>query len=433
MTERIPCQSQDCAATILPATAHKTGGFCMPCYQAQERRKRQAYIEQHRRDVDLYKGIADPVEVLKIMHTKQAYDPLIRYLPYPLNREQVYSALSGGDAQRMKAYALDLLSAGDEETSVDILLSLLCYNNVRLTDCIPALIGHELYYPGILYKDASAEVRDQLLEQVEQDNENRNHLLLALAWIGDGRIVQQFQQWREQPPQWAKELFVSPDQYSLEAGWKLTEAGVRRDLFSHTGFAIERAAEPLNADLAANEPARFLGAGPEECPWCGSGFTRLMELRNNHPSVRDLALADEWLKVDTCLSCGSYSVIYMETGVQEEPRWSIYNQAPQPLPDLNLGDDNDEYLAAAPRLHLAAQPRNAYHAVEWTLEPAASQVGGHPTWIQDAEYPACPCCSENMIFIAQLDWSQLGPYGEGIYYMFICPKDKITATVYQQS
>jgi hypothetical protein len=71
--------------------------------------------------------------------------------------------------------------------------------------------------------------------------------------------------------------------------------------------------------------------------------------------------------------------------------------------------------------------------VEWTLEPAASQVGGHPTWIQDAEYPACPCCSEKMMFIAQLDGSQLGPYGEGIYYMFICPEDKITATVYQQS
>lgn len=191
----------------------------MPCYQEQERRKRQAYIEQHRRDVDLYKGITDPVEVLKIMHAKRAYDPLIRYLPYPLNREQVYSSLSGEDAERMKVYALELLIAGDEETSVDILLSLLCYNNVRLTDCIPELIGHELYYPGILYKDASAEVRDQLLEQVEQDSENRNHLLLALAWIGDGRIVQQFQQWRQHPPQWAKELFVSPDQYSLEAGF----------------------------------------------------------------------------------------------------------------------------------------------------------------------------------------------------------------------
>lgn len=87
----------------------------MPCYQEQERRKRQAYIEQHRRDVDLYKGIADPVEVLKIMHAKQAYDPLIRYLPYPLNREQVYSALSGEDAERMKVYALELLGAGDED------------------------------------------------------------------------------------------------------------------------------------------------------------------------------------------------------------------------------------------------------------------------------------------------------------------------------
>ena len=31
-----------------------------------------------------------------------------------------------------------------------------------------------------------------------------------------------------------------------------------------------------------------------------------------------------------------------------------------------------------------------------------SQVGGHPTWIQGAEYPRCPECSGAMPFIAQI-------------------------------
>lgn len=433
MTQRIPCQNGDCPASILPATVLKTGGLCMPCYQEQERRKRQAYIEQHRKDVDLYEGLTDPVEVLKIMHSKHVHDPLIRYVPYPLNREQIYAALSGEDAERMKAYAISLLDDDDEEKSVDILLSLLCYNNLCLTDCVPVLLEHQLYYPGILFKDASAEVRNQLLEQVEQDRENRNHLLLALAWIGDGQVVQRFHRWRQQPPRWAEELYVSPEGYSLEAGWELTEDGVRRDLFYKAGFAIELAAERLDSDLAGHEPARFLGTSPQVCPWCGGGITRLMELRRDHPSISGLSLEEDWLKVDTCLSCDCYGVVYMEIGAQGEPCWSKYNQVSQGLPETQPVEDNDDYSAIASRLYLADQLRNGYYAVEWTLEPAASQVGGHPTWIQDAEYPACPCCSGTMSFIGQLDWSQLEPYGEGIQYMFMCAKDKITATLYQQS
>lgn len=34
-TEQIPCKTEGCGATILPTTAAKTGGFCMPCHQWQ--------------------------------------------------------------------------------------------------------------------------------------------------------------------------------------------------------------------------------------------------------------------------------------------------------------------------------------------------------------------------------------------------------------
>ncbi|WP_460323591.1 hypothetical protein [Paenibacillus sp. YSY-4.3] len=33
MSERVPCQNPGCSATILPTTALKTGGTCMPCHQ----------------------------------------------------------------------------------------------------------------------------------------------------------------------------------------------------------------------------------------------------------------------------------------------------------------------------------------------------------------------------------------------------------------
>lgn len=258
MSERLPCRSEGCSATILPATAAKTGGYCMPCKQGMERKERQRYIEQNWRDIDLYEGITDPVEILKIMHAPLRRDPLIRYIPYPLKREEVYSALSPGEAERMLTIALDLLEAGDEDTCQEIVVSLVCYQNKSLESCIPTLMERGIYYPGILFKDASAHSRDKLLQQVEQDKDNRNHLLLALAWIGDDQVVHQFQEWRAVPPSWAKELFVPPEAYAHEGGWELTEKGSKRLLFYHDSYAIEKIEPSESTCVAEPEPAKFL-------------------------------------------------------------------------------------------------------------------------------------------------------------------------------
>lgn len=89
MTERIPCIREGCPSTILPATAARTSGYCMPCKQEMEREAHQRYIEANRRDVNLYEGMTDPVEILKIMHTRQVHDPLIRYVAYEHSKEEV--------------------------------------------------------------------------------------------------------------------------------------------------------------------------------------------------------------------------------------------------------------------------------------------------------------------------------------------------------
>ncbi|WP_251037567.1 DUF1963 domain-containing protein [Paenibacillus albidus] len=123
----------------------------------------------------------------------------------------------------------------------------------------------------------------------------------------------------------------------------------------------------------------------------------------------------------------------MDLDAQGEPRFSVHNRKPDYLEDIAPEEEGEEFLSAGRELFCSVQPRNGYHAVQWALDPAVSQIGGHPTWVQDAEYPPCPCCSRPMRFVAQLDWAQLEDYGEGIYYMFICAKDRITATTYQQS
>lgn len=430
MTERLPCQTEGCRATILPTTAAKTGGYCMPCHQEQERQKRQAYIEKHRRTVNVYEGVTDRVEILKLMHTPAPYDPLIQYVPYPLAKEQVYESLTDEEAVRMRDYALELLAEGDQSRSRDILSSLVCYRNMNIADCLPELLNREMYRPAILYKDAAPEVRDPLLERVEEDDKHRSDILLALSWIGDSAVVGRFREWRASRPSWAERLYVAPEAYAPVAGWELAPEGDRRDLVHGPSYPVQVKAD-AGASSRPKTDARFLSDSDCACPWCGGKLTILMDADTAHPSLAHLNLTLDRLQIATCVRCGCYGDIYMELDAGGAPQWSGYNRTPDYLPDQ---DEQDEaYGDGWPELVLSSEPRSPFYAAIWELSQHGTQLGGHPSWIQDAYYPPCPCCSKSMRFVGQIAWEDIEDYGEGIYYMYVCPEDRLTATTYQQS
>ncbi|QLG36778.1 DUF1963 domain-containing protein [Paenibacillus sp. FSL W7-1088] len=434
MTERIPCIREGCPNTILPATAARTGGYCMPCKQEMEREARQRYIEANRRDVNLYEGMTDPVEILKVMHTRQVHDPLIRYVAYDHSKEEVYLSLSAEQQALMIEYAMQLIRSGDDDTGKDILVYLVCYHDTSLSAQIPELLEHEIDYPAILYKSASPEVRDQLLQRVNTDDENRNNLLLMLAYIGDEVVVRQFQQWRQLPPHWADQLHVAPEYYTTEAGWELTNEGQRRDLFITPSYSLYKVKGNEGADdPSIGDPISMLLTSADTCEWCGSQLTTLMDLDVRHPALQDVAWNSERLQVQTCISCSCYGVVYMEMDSAGEPCWSAHNVMPMGADNLDPDDDVQLAADAGQQFRIATTPRHAFHASEWAMEPSASQIGGHPGWVQDAEYPNCPCCSSRMRAVGQIDWSEVEEYGDGMYYMFICEPCQMTAVSYQQS
>jgi hypothetical protein len=77
--------------------------------------------------------------------------------------------------------------------------------------------------------------------------------------------------------------------------------------------------------------------------------------------------------------------------------------------------------------------RSPFFAADQFLPTSFSQLGGHPTWIQDASYPACPDCENTMMFVAQLDHDDIEDFSEGLFYAFLCPNCRTTATTYQQT
>jgi hypothetical protein len=113
-----------------------------------------------------------------------------------------------------------------------------------------------------------------------------------------------------------------------------------------------------------------------------------------------------------------------------EPVWHEGNAKPGYLPP----DSSDWGAFPKAPLVLSEHTRHYLEAANWSMLPgvAFSQVGGLPTWIQDAEFPSCPNCANTMPFIGQISNEDFD-HGEGIYYCFHCPQCDVTATSYQQT
>src|SRR5215475_13490080 len=105
MTTRIACTSPGCTGMILPETAARTGGLCMPCVQAKARREDEAYVAAKRREVDPYAGVTDPLELIQLSHTRRPFSRLVRYLPCPQSLEDLYASLDPGRVAALIRYA----------------------------------------------------------------------------------------------------------------------------------------------------------------------------------------------------------------------------------------------------------------------------------------------------------------------------------------
>jgi hypothetical protein len=272
--------------------------------------------------------------------------------------------------------------------------------------------------PAIAFARAGPAIRERLLQRIAQPSAPHNWLLLSLAWIGDDRVVEQFAVWRDHPPPWAGTLYVPLEDYACEAGWELLPGPQRHDLVTPVAYAL------VPRTGASESPVTVVRPTEELCGWCGQSLIALFTLDGTAPALAWLAV-NAVVVVRTCPTCTCYGVIYTFTDAIQ-PGWHPANQRPAVLP----ADSGP--LLPADRLVLAAQPRTPLYAAAWFLPIRFSQVGGHPTWIDDAWYPPCPGCTRRMPFVAQLAVEDIEA-GEGIYSAFVCPACLIAATTYQQS
>lgn len=423
-TERIPCRTEGCANTILPATAEANDGYCMPCIQKRRREEREEYIRQNRREVDPYAGIADPVEILRVLHTPRRHDPLVILRPPPQSAEELYSRLNAEQASRLMRIAAEAMRAGNEDFAEDVAKSLATLTDYPLDRMLEAWVGRNHFWPAVVFRGAGATIRDAVVGALESGTANANHALSALAWIGDGKVQELLRRWEASPPRWRSELFVGPGHYANVAGWELG-THEKRNLFHDACWAIT----PALPNQASDKSVRLMREVSQSCPWCQRQLIHLLELDLADERFPFLGVVGEKLPILTCDACTCYGTGFMFSRFAPDGtvRLADENTRPDWLPD-DVGSWERPWKGIPVRLH----QRRAIHAVEGWDSVGLSQIGGLPTWVQDSAFPKCPDCSGTMKFVAQLDNGQF-PYHEGVYYAFLCASCRVTATTYQQT
>ena len=395
----------------------------MPCVNARYRQEQEEYIRKNRKTIDAFSGISDPVEMLKLVHEPRKHDPLIEWVPCPIPTDELYKKLSADECRYMADYAEELFDSGYEDDAQEIALCLAAFTQANLDNFLRLVINEEeleLASP-LPFHHAPPDVRDALLQEVETDDENRDRILCALAWIGDEVVVERFNRWRQEPPSWSASLYVLPHHYAHQAGWELAENGSRRDLyFSQCTHLVKQ---------APKQPAVFRAVTEygENCPHCSLPLINLFEVA---PGAVGLS-ADCWpdqIRILICQCCTVYDTVFATLDPQGQPRWFEKNA----ISALAVKNSADWITLPLDILH-PAETRLPLFAADPNLPTTFSQLGGHPAWVQDAEYPKCPTCAQTMMFLAQISYEDIEEYADGMLYGFICPTCRTTATSYQQT
>jgi hypothetical protein len=408
MSARVPCQTPGCPHTILPITAERTGGICMPCAQRIAAEEHERYVAAHRVDIDRFAGLTDPVEILLAMHHRLPYDELKNHLPYPRKAADLYRELGQSDADR-------LVGRADSDLLPDVAKHLAQFGRVDLTACQKRVLATGDAEPALVFRAASDAIVATLIKLVQHKG-SASGGIDALAWAKTPRAVAALTTWTHAPHMRRLVGFAVQS-----AGYELV-GGRIRDLVAPVAWCLVRSdaaastATPTTATLFA--PADH---GPA-CPCCGQEAVFLLAIDTR--TARDTQVPG-LRSMPTCIRCASSAPIWVQ--FERGGRWSWLEPTPEP-------DDQPDWPVTpiVTPIHVSLRARPPWEAVDWCHADGISQLGGHASWIQDPFHPPCPRCDRSMPFVGQVGMEDFTD-GEGVFAMNLCAPCGVGVVSYQQS
>jgi hypothetical protein len=332
----------------------------------------------------------------------------------------VYRALSQADVDRLVATA-----ASDARLLRDVASHLACFSSRDLTRCQSRLLDGGDPYPAHAFRNASELVVQRLLTRIDSvpagGSVVLSHALSALAWSGSSRAEEAQRHWRETPPTWRRHLHWAPERYALVAGYEL-EGGRRRELLFPAAYKLSVDSASGGARGAAVFEPDLSG---KRCPQCRRPATSLLRIDASHwpADVRMGGLRA--LRAPTCVDCAMYEHVFVR--LSDDPaHWEWFGR----LSASSAGHTHPLELRPTP---VTLSPREPWAAADWCVAEGISQLGGHPSWINDPTYPPCPACARTMMTVAQVAPEDfIGP-AEGVFYVHLCATCAVVGVSYDQT
>jgi hypothetical protein len=260
-----------------------------------------------------------------------------------------------------------------DDLLADTLLYLALFTNGK---CIiphyDRLISKGLFYPCEIYIHADSDIAQKLIRIIEEQflKVSVNHILICLAWIGTPNVIDFFLKSTSSKPNWAKGLYVSPKEYAEQASWTIGSDNKKINLISETILPLVKSEQ----SSTSNSIKTFVRHS-DNCKWCNNTLTTVFKIDEK--------------AITTCLFCGCFGNFYMKLNDKGESSWHSKNSKPDYLPENSEMDPISENI-----LKVSSEQRLPSHTISQFTYNTKSQIGGFPTWIQDAEHMSCIDCNK---------------------------------------
>lgn len=171
MDIRVPCQMNNCSSTILPITAQDTGGICRPCFIKRKRQQEEKFIADNRKNINLFKDLNNPIDIIKNFHGSRPYDQLINYENYSGSISKQYKTLDTQQQTELLNFSIKLYKEKKEREAKEIVSCLIAFTNSNIADFLREMIEAEDYAPPYLFKNSTPNIQE-ILFNIFLKNEN---------------------------------------------------------------------------------------------------------------------------------------------------------------------------------------------------------------------------------------------------------------------
>lgn len=314
--------------------------------------------------------------------------------------------------EESKAFADKAINELTDDLLADTLVYLALFTNGNcLVPHYDKIISKGVFYPCEIYIHADSNIAQKLIDVIESyySTVNVNHILICLAWIGTPNVIDFFLKSTLSKPSWTNDLYVSPKEFAEQASWTIGLDNKKISLISQMVFPLVKSEQHSH-----NSDIKTFVRHADDCKWCNNTLTTVFKISE--------------MEFTTCLFCGAFGNFYMKLNDKGHSSWHPKNINPEYLPDNSEMD-----LIPENTLKVSPEQRLPSYTISQFTYNTKSQIGGFPTWIQDAEHINCIDCNKKMQYVGQIDMGEIEEYGEGNYYFHHCPDCKTTGTNYQQT